>query len=434
MELSRRTFLGVSAGGFANFALHNRFGELLAAEEGHLPRAKSVIVLWMDGGPSQIDTFDPRPGRSTGGEFRAVDTSADGLKFSEHLWRTAAHANRLAVLRTVTSGEQDHVRGGYLLHTGYKQSGMVIHPGLGSIVSCEKGGTAGIPGYVSIKSSLTFTLGREPGPGFLGPEHAPFVISDARKPDETLRALDESVKARMALLEDLNKEFHADHSGDNIDKRRTFHALAKELKDSVFAKALDLRDEKPETIARYLGENDGKSTDAYGRSVSNTQFGYGCLVARRLVEAGVKFVEVNLGGWDTHQDNFRLTANLCGMLDPAMSALLHDLERRGLLDETVVVWMGEFGRTPDINGGKGRDHWPNGFSVVLGGGGVQGGRVIGDLDEDGKEIKKDPVRVQDLFATLCVLLGIDPDKRFLSHSTGTVRLTDHGVPVKSVFM
>jgi hypothetical protein len=432
MEISRRNFLGVSAGGFAGFALHNRF-DLWAQERTLLPRAKSIIVLWMDGGPSQIDTFDPRPGRETGGEFRAVDTTADGMKFSEHLWRTAAHGKRLAVLRTVTSGEQDHVRAAYLLHTGYKQSGMVIHPGLGSIVSSEKGGTAGVPGYVSIKSSLTFTLGREPGPGFLGPEHAPFVINDSRKPDETLRALDASVKGRLDLLEDLNQEFHADHSGENIDKRKTFHALAKGLKDSVFAKALDLRDESPETLARYIGGNGGKSTDAYGRSVSNTQFGYGCLVARRLVESGVRFVEVNLGGWDTHADNFNQTANLCGMLDPAMSALLHDLERRGLLDETVVVWMGEFGRTPAINGGKGRDHWPNGFSVVLGGGGVQGGRLIGELDEDGKEIKKDPVRVQDLFATLCVLLGIDPDKRFLSHSTGTVRLTDHGVPVKSVY-
>ncbi|HXX92585.1 MAG TPA: DUF1501 domain-containing protein [Planctomycetota bacterium] len=427
MELSRRGFLGVSAGGFAQFALHHRFDLFV-------PHAKSIIVLWMDGGPSQIDTFDPRPGRPTGGEFRAVDTSAEGLKFSEHLWRTAAHAHRMAVLRTVTSQEQDHVRAGYLLHTGYRQSGMVIHPGLGSIVSAERGGREGVPGYVSIKSSQTIALGREPGPGFLGPEHAPFVIGDARRPDETLRALDPTVRERMSLLEDLNREFHADHSGENIDKRKTFHRLAKDLKDSVFARALDLRDESAETVARYLGENNGKKTDAYGRSVPSTQFGYGCLVARRLVESGVRFVEVGLGGWDTHADNFSQTASLCGMLDPAMSALFHDLERRGLLDETVVVWMGEFGRTPDINGGKGRDHWPTGFSVVLGGGGVQGGRSFGELDPDGKEIQKDPVRVQDLFATLCVLLGIDPDKRFLSHSTGTVRLTDHGVPVKSVYL
>lgn len=433
MELSRRNFLGVSAGGFASFALHNRY-DLWAQDRAVAPRAKSVIVLWMDGGPSQIDTFDPRPGRPTGGEFRAVETSAPDLKFSEHLWRTAAQGRHLSVIRTVTSGEQDHVRGAYLLHTGYKQSGMVIHPGLGSIVSAEKAGAGGVPGYVSIKSSNTLALGREPGPGFLGPEHAPFVIGDARKPDETLRAIDDSVKERLALLEDLNSEFHANHSGDNIDKRKVFHALAKGLKDSVFAKALDLRDEAPETLARYLGDNQGTAPGMYGRPVSNTQFGYGCLVARRLVESGVRFVEVTLGGWDTHADNFSQTKTLCGMLDPAMSALMHDLERRGLLDETVVVWMGEFGRTPDINGGKGRDHWPNGFSVVLGGGGVQGGRRIGELDEDGKEIQKEPVRVQDLFATLCVLLGIDPDKRFLSHSTGTVRLTDRGVPVKSVYL
>jgi hypothetical protein len=433
MELTRRNFLGVGAGGFAGLALRHRF-DPLGAQEPALPRtAHAMIVLWMDGGPSQIDTFDPRPGRKTGGLFRAVDTSAEGMKFSEVLPRTARHAHRMAVLRTVASNEQDHVRGGYLLHTGYPQSGMVVHPGLGSIVSCEKGGAFGVPGYVSIKSAFSFSLGREPGPGYLGPEHAPFIVSDSRKPDETLKALDDSVKDRLRLLEDLNREFHAEHAGENLDKRRTFHRLTQRLKDSVFARALDLRDEKEETVRRYLGENDGESTDAYGGRVPNTQFGYGCLVARRLVEAGVRFVEVNLGGWDTHADNFRQTSNLCRMLDPGMSALFEDLERRGLLEETVVVWMGEFGRTPDINAGNGRDHWPNGFSVVLGGGGVRGGRVIGELDPDGKEIKKDAIRVPDLFATLCVLLGIDPAKRFVSHSTGTARITDRGVPVKRVY-
>ncbi len=433
MEFTRRHFLAVGAGGFASFALHNRFDALLA-QEATLPRAaQSMIVLWMDGGPSQIDTFDPRPGRPTGGEFKAIETSARGVSFSEHLPRTARFAHRMAVLRSVSSGEQDHIRGGYLMHTGYKQSGMVVHPSLGSIVSCEKGGTAGLPGYVSIKSSASISAGREAGPGFLGPEHAPFVVSNAQKPDDTLRALDDSVKERLRLLEDFNREFHAERSGENIDKRRTFHRLARELKDSVFARALDLRDEKEETIAEYVGANDGNNTRVYGRSVANTQFGYGCLVARRLVEAGVKLVEVNLGGWDTHQDNFRQTANLCSMLDPAMSALFNDLERRGLLDTTVIAWMGEFGRTPDVNRGNGRDHWPSGFTAVVGGGRVQGGRVIGELDPDGKEIKSDLVRVPDLFATLCVLMGIDPAKRFFSHTTGTARLTDHGVPVKAVY-
>ena len=434
MEFTRRQVLASGAGAFAGFALKNRFDVLFAQEPRPLPRsAMSMIVLWMDGGPSQIDTFDPRPDRPTGGEFKAIPTSAKAIRFSELLPNTARYANHMSILRAVSSKEQDHNRGNYLLHTGYRQSGMVVHPSLGSIVSCEKGGTAGTPGYVSIKSSVSLLPGRELGPGFLGPAHAPYVIPDPLRPDRTLKALDDSVRERLRLLGDLNREFRSAHSGENIDKRKTFMGLARRLKDSPFAKALDLRDESPETLRAYLGTNEGEATSRYGVAAPNTGFGYGCLVARRLVESGVRFVEVNLGGWDTHANNFDQTANLCRILDPAMGALYGDLRRRGLLESTVIVWMGEFGRTPKINGNKGRDHWPNGFTVVVGGGGVKGGRIIGELDPDGMEIKKGEIRVQDLFATLCVLMGIDPAKRFQSHTTGLVRLTDHGVPVRDVY-
>lgn len=434
MGLTRRHMLASGAGAFAGFALKNRFDVLFSQEPRPLPgSAMSMIVLWMDGGPSQIDTFDPRPGRPTGGEFGAIPTSAKRVRFSELLPNAAKYANHMSILRAVTSGEQDHNRGSYLLHTGYRPSGMVVHPSLGSIVSCEKGRTGGTPGYVSIKSSVRLLAGREQGAGFLGPAHAPYVVPDPLRPDRTLKALDDSVRERLGLLRDLNEEFRAGRTGENIDKRKTFMGLARRLKDSPFAKALDLRDESQETLRAYLGDNEGKTTASYGGAVPDTGFGYGCLVARRLVESGVRFVEVNLGGWDTHADNFNRTARLCRILDPAMGALYGDLRRRGLLESTVVVWMGEFGRTPRINGNRGRDHWPNGFTVVVGGGGAKGGRIIGELDPDGKEIKKDPVRVQDLFATLCVLMGIDPAKRFQSHTTGLVRLTDHGVPVRDVY-
>ncbi len=431
MDFTRRNFLGVSAGGFASFMMHHQWNFLGAQDAAK--DVKNCIVLWMDGGPSQLDTWDPKPGRSTGGPIKAIDTSAKDIKISQFLHRTAKWMHKSTLLRGVTSEEQDHARAAYLMHTGYKPTAMLTHPTLGSIAAYESERKVGVPGYVSIRSAAAFAFNADPGPGFLGPDAAPFIIDRPEKPAETIKALGEGMQERVELLEDMNREFRDEHPGENAKKRQSMVESMKTIKDSVFAKALDLRDEKVESIARYMGDNKDAKPSGNPYEASPTAFGYGCLLARRLVSAGVRFVEVNLGGWDTHGDNFTAVGNLCGMLDPGLSTMLEDLEKGGLLDKTLVVWMGEFGRTPAINEGKGRDHWPSGYSVGLWGGGVGGGRVVGDTGEDGTKVVKGEVRIPDLFATIAHLIGIDPTKRYPGHDSGAVRVTDNGKPVKAVY-
>ncbi len=408
--MDRRRFLSAGAGGFLGFALRNGESEPSVFSGGE----RAMIVLWMDGGPSQIDTFDPRPGRKTGGPVRAIETSAKALRFSSLLPRTSQWAHRMSVVRTVVSPETEHDRGSYLLRTGFSSTGRIVHPALGSLIAYHKGGPSGVPPVVSIRTAGA--LGTPGDAGFLGSEVAPFPVADPARAHELMKGLDATVGNRLDLVEALNKDFSTDHSGDPIDRRKAFLSLSRSLRDSSFARALDLRDETAETLRDY-GED---------------RFGTGCLLARRLVEAGVRFVEVELGGWDTHAENYREVGSRCAILDPAMSALYRDLDRRGLLEETVVVWMGEFGRTPELNAQQGRDHWPQGFSVVLGGAGVGGGRAIGELDADGREILKDAVKVPDLMATLLTLMGIDPKQRHRTLAGSADRITDQGRPVKSV--
>jgi hypothetical protein len=414
MDESRRRFLAAGAGGFLGFALRNG----AFARENKRPvfshAARAMIVLWMDGGPSQIDTFDPRPGRKTGGPVRAIETSAPELRFSSLLPRTSRWAHRMSVLRTVVSPENEHDRGSYLLRTGFGSTGRIVHPALGSLIAFHNGSPAGIPSFVSIRT--TGTLGTAGDAGFLGAEVAPFPVLDPARAHELMKGLDGTVEDRLNLVQNLNADFSADRSGEPIDRRKAFLSLCRKLKDSPFARALDLRDEAPEVVQEYGAD----------------RFGTGCLLARRLVESGVRFVEVELGGWDTHSDNYREVSARCAVLDPAMSALYRDLDRRGLLEETVVVWMGEFGRTPDLNAQQGRDHWSEGFTVVVGGAGVGGGRAIGELDADGKAILKDPVKVPDVMATLLTLMRIDPRQRHRTSSGGADRITDQGRPLRAV--
>ncbi len=427
MCLSRRHFLSLGAGGFAGYALRNNF----AFGQDAVKKAKSCIVLWMDGGPSQMDTFDPKPGRPNGGKIKGVESSAKGVIISEHLAKTATMMHKGAIIRSVTTDEQDHGRAGYLMHTGYKPAAAVTHPSFGSITAYETKTAPGIPGYVSVRNSTAFGF-NTPGPGFLGPIAAPFVIDKPEKPDEAIRALGDRLKERVDLLEDLNKEFRETRPNDNSDARKAMIEAAKSVKDSPFAKALDIRGEKSETIERYVGANKGTYVGQGQYSGPAEQFGLGCLLARRLVDCGVPFIEVTLGGWDTHANNYNEVKNLCGILDPALHAMLEDLDKAGQLDTTLVVWMGEFGRTPQLNGGTGRDHWPNGYSVALWGGGIGGGRIHGQTDADGVKIAKDPVTVPDLFATMATALGIDPKKRYIDRDAGAVRVTDQGTPISAL--
>jgi uncharacterized protein (DUF1501 family) len=383
-------------------------------------RKRSCILLWMNGGPSQTDTFDMKPGHEHGGPFRPIDTATPGVSICEHLPKLARWSERLAVVRSMSTREGDHGRAREELRTGYRPQGTIRFPVLGSLVSKEheaKGGD--LPNYVSILPGGIFTPGVPPA-GFLGPTHAPLLVD--RSADEaaagaklTVRNLafpdgvsESAASERAALFERMQRTFLAEHPGAAADGYRTAYARAARLMKPATARAFDLDDEPDAAQERY------------GRSA----FGQGCLLARRLIERQVPFVEVTLGGWDTHDDNFAQVKNLCGTLDAGWSALMNDLQDRGLLESTLVVWMGEFGRTPVINPREGRDHYPKAWSVVLGGGGIQGGAAVGRTSADGLEVTDRPVAVPDLLATIVLGLGLDPKKQNLSNVARPIRLVD----------
>jgi uncharacterized protein (DUF1501 family) len=395
-SIPRRSFLSLGLGAALAASLGRRS---LAAPKIAPPRA--CIVLYMQGGPSQIDTFDPKPGRPTGGEFKAITTKVAGLTMSEHLPGLAKLAPKLAVIRSLTSKEGNHARAQHLMHTGYPPQGGVDHPAFGSLVADTRGATS-LPGYVAIS-------GPGEDAGFLGAGLSPFVVADPQKPVRHLAPLppvdDARFARRVSLRRGLEDAFVADHPGVVSEGQRAVgeRAIATMGAKDLAAFALD-----GDPARAHYGEH---------------RFGLGCLMARRLVEVGVPFVEVGLGGWDTHEDNFARVKALSAELDQGMSALIADLAQRGLLAQTLVLWLGDFGRTPDINGRGGRDHYPRCQSVVMAGGGVRGGVVVGATDADGREVAERPVTVPDLFQTVAHLLGIDAKK---------VRTAPSGRPVKTV--
>jgi uncharacterized protein (DUF1501 family) len=403
MSVSRRSFLQVGLGSAVVAGLGGSLWRRLARgdEAVRAGAATSCILLYMQGGPSQIDTFDPKPGRDTGGEFKAIGTAVKGLTVSEHLPGIGKRAGQLAVVRSLTAKEGNHVRARHLMHTGYPPQGGVDHPALGSLVLDERGQGA-LPGYVSI-------AGPGEDAGFLGAGLSPFTIQDPTKPVRHLapfKTVDDARFARrMDLWRKLEDEFAAGHPSAVTTGQREIGERAVATMSAKDVAAFEL---------------DG---DAGAAAYGDGKFGKGCLMARRLVEVGVPFVEVTLDGWDTHQDNFATVKRLSGELDQAMSALLDDLDARGLLKKTLVVWLGDFGRTPTINGRGGRDHYPKCSSVVLAGGGVKGGQVIGATDKDGVEIAERPVSVPDLFRTMATALGLDVDR---------VRHAPSGRPIKTV--
>ena len=380
------------------------------------PPKRACILLWMAGGPTQTDTFDPKPDHPNGGPFKAIPTAVPGVRVGEHLPQVAARLNHLAVVRSMTTKEGDHGRATLHLRTGNLPQGAIDFPVLGALVANERDDPGSdLPRYVSVAPR---GLGEAAlSAGFLGPRFAPLVVGADGGPGDELRVRDLGRPAgvsptrdadRRTLLGDLGDEFARTHPGAATDGHRSAYDRAARLMRPSAAQAFDLSGEKP-TLR-----------DRYGR----TRFGQGCLLARRLVERGVPFVEVVLGGWDTHDNNFAQVKTLCDALDPAWATLLDDLKDRGLLDTTMVVWMGEFGRTPGINPRSGRDHYPTAWSVVLGGGGVRGGQAVGRTAADGMSVVDRPVGVPDLLATVCLGLGLDPAKQNPSNVNRPIRLVD----------
>jgi uncharacterized protein (DUF1501 family) len=398
-------------------ALSPAFQRLLAAE-GAARRARACILLWLGGGPSHIDTFDPKPGSDTNGPFKPIDTAIPGLQFCEYLPKLAGQAKHLAVVRSLTSKEQDHDRATEYLHTGNLRDETVEYPALGSVVAREWSAEDGdLPAFVAINES---TLGG----GFLGVQYSPYVITDLNAPLQNI-ALPEGVDAprqdrRLKALDRFNQGFAARGDATAVAEFARFTARALRFQKSPALKAFDLKAEKPEVVAAYGAEND------------QAAFARGCLLARRLVEHGVRFVEVTLSGWDTHENNFSTVTGLCRQLDAPFAALLKDLADRGLLGQTLVVCLGEFGRTPKVNEQNGRDHWSDAFSAVLAGGGVRGGQIVGASDAKGEQVKERPVTVPDLYATLLSAFGVDGKKTYRTQGR-PIRLADKGTVVKELF-
>jgi len=432
--LTRRQWLRLASAGVAASSASGWIETMAAQAAGDPGRRRACILLWMTGGPSQLDTFDLKPGHANGGPYKAIATAVPDLRISEHLPQLARQMNDLVLVRSMSTKEGDHGRATFHLRTGYMPQGQVQYPALGAIVAKELANEElELPNFISIAPFRAFNPAAY-GPGFLGHEFAPLVVGEqafGRQGngrdgyESALKVQDLAppagidltrADARLGLLEGFNADFIGQHPGDSPEGQRTSYARAVKLMRSASVKAFNLEDEP------------SRLRDAYGRN----PFGQGCLLARRLVERGVPFVEVTLSsvegnqsfGWDTHFQNFEGVKKLSAVLDAGWSALMDDLRGRGLLDSTLVVWMGEFGRTPKINNNAGRDHYPAAWTTVLAGGGLKGGQAIGRSSGDGAKVEERPVSVPDLIATVCLALGIDPKTQNLSNVGRPIRIAD----------
>ena len=401
-SFSRRDLLQITAASFAGMSSSSWMPRLLHAAGEKRP-AKACILLWMGGGPSQFETLDPKPNHTNGGPTKAINTSVSGIQLAENLPGLAKQMQDVAVIRSMKTREGDHGRATQLMMTGYRpMGGSLDYPVLGSLVAHRlQTESSPLPGFVSIASFRQGALGA----GFLGPKYGPLLVSGASN--------DPSARANLTVenLEQVGVDASA-----AIERQQLLNMLRQNVPSSavstakhaaIYDSALRMVETKGEG-AFNLDDEPAALRDAYGRN----RFGQGCMLARRLVERGVPFVEVSLdstgeASWDSHVNNFKTVGSMCQVLDPAWSTLLTDLRDRGLLDSTLVVWMGEFGRTPKINTATGRDHFPDAWSVALAGANIKGGQVIGSTSPDGKEVMDRPVLAGELFATVLELLKID---------------------------
>ena len=380
--------------------------ELAIAADKAASEGRHCVLLWMGGGPSQIDTFDMKPDHPNGGSIKPASTNVPGISFSEHLPGLAKQADKLANLRGMSTKEGDHERGTVLMRTGHIPGGPVAYPSIGSSLSKSLGDeTSGLPNYVSVSPGA---FGRNSiSPGFLGPKHMATTVAGQAPNDDSFAQLrvdymdrapdvsDSRQSARLDLWRAMQADFGRERTTRNVQAHNTIYESAHRMLASDARDAFDLSLES------------AKVRESYGRGA----FGQGCLMARRLIERGVPLVEVTLGqnlAWDTHNNNFDRVKELSTELDAGWSTLMLDLADRGLLEKTTILWAGEFGRTPKINANGGRDHFPQAFSCVLAGAGVKGGAVYGETNKSGMEVTDGKMNQQDLLATLCTALGVNP--------------------------
>ena len=402
----RRRFL--QAIGLVGVSWLTPVSHLLAARaEGSKAPAHSVILLWLKGGPSQLETFDPKPEKAIAGGTKAINTALKGVQLAAGFDRLAAEMGSISLVRSMVSKEGDHERGTYLLKTGYRPDPTVEHPSIGAICCHELPvGNTSIPRHISILPTDWPSRG-----GFLGGEYDAFKAGDpaGKLPDVTPIVTEQRTDARLGNLDVVERAF-ARGRARQVDAtlHRETMRRARVMMTSEQLKAFDLKQEPASVRAEY----------------GDTPFGRACLAARRLTEVGVRCVEVTLDSWDAHVNNHAIHRDKVAILDPAFSALIRDLRRRELLDKTVVLCAGEFGRTPKINPLGGRDHWPNGFSLAIAGGGIARGRVIGETDPEGTKGPVQPMTIADVHATVLKAVGLEPGKENVAPSSRPIKLSE----------
>ena len=403
--MNRRSFLS----GFSALPL---IGAMSSNADEMKKNNKSAILLWMGGGPSTMDIWDLKPKAPTGGPFRPISTTGD-VQICEHMPEMAKQMHNMAIIRSMSTREADHMRGRYYMHTGYVPNPSIEHPSYGAVLANQLDrDSLEIPQFVSVG-------GGSLGAGFLGAQYNPFSVNS----DGRIRNLDMKVDKRLmqrAHVLDLIESNFINQKRGSLAKdhqsvlRQTFNLLTSEQ-----MKAFKVASE-PEAVKERYGDNG---------------FGKGCLMARRLVEVGVPFIEVNLGGWDNHQNIHTILKDTrLPVLDQGMSALVEDLEQRELLKDTAIIWMGEFSRTPRINGNAGRDHWARSWSVVVGGAGMNGGIAVGATSSDGTKVITDPYSSQDVMASVCKALGISLSTTFTSKSGRPMKIANSGKIIKELFV
>lgn len=398
-HLTRRSLLQTAAGLPFFGSLAHALADDAASPTADPARPKSVILLWLEGGPSQLETFDPHPGGRLGGSVKKIQTSAAGIEIADTLPQLAQQMHHGSLLRSVVGKEGDHDRAVYNIKTGYRPDPTLIHPAIGSILCHQSDLGADIPRHVSILPG-----GKPARGGYLGAKYDAFKVYDPASPvpDVQRRVDDGRYDRRVQDLLDIAEARFSRRRLVDLDRQRTLHAAMTHAALTMMTS---------QQLGAFDVSQESKSTrDPFG----DTPFGRGCLAAVRLVEVGVRCVEVTLGGWDSHINNHSLQSGACAKLDPAAAALIAELKARDLLHTTLVVIAGEFGRTPRINPAEGRDHWVHGFSILLAGCGIRRGSVYGatageaDFNpEKPADAVSDPVSVSDIHATLLTALGID---------------------------
>lgn len=419
---SRRSFMMKMAGTFLGVSLLPDALSPQVQAASMLPRGKrgsgsapvNVIYLYMSGGMSHIDTFDPKPGTDVQGPTQVIETQIKGIQVGQYMSNFAKHMDKAAIIRGMSSTQGAHEQANYLMHTSYPEIGTIKHPGIGTWMMKLQGRTnKKLPGNIVVGSGYKSA-------GFMAPNLGPLIIGDPNKGLQNSHLpsdVDEAqFNRRLTLASRLDRAFSSRYDQQQVKAYNDMYNDAITLMQSEDLAAFDLN--KESRAVRNL----------YG----NNSFGQGCLLARRLVEHNVRFVEVGLGGWDMHDDMFTRGANLIPQLDQALGALLTDLAQTGLIDRTLVVLATEFGRTPKINANRGRDHYPKAFSCMLAGANIKGGQTVGQTDSKAANVESDKISIADFNATIATAIGLDTKEVVYSPSKRPFHVANKGTAIASI--